>query len=313
MKTKLALFALILVTLISACKDEDDDQSQNMPKDPDTAEKVSVDRFSDEAGTLFVRDGTNGLPGANAPIDFDVAPFITHGLSPDGNVATYYNFDVMSQEPAPIYVFFRQTSREMVEGQLNVIDVIPGDAGYNDFWHVHQVLVPEEYVANTVTSFQEIVDAGFDLSPTGALVNCPVVPEGSTADLRYTESESTGLTRGWYRSKVAYYFNFSEKALFVDMNDPEVPLSIIMVAFNINPGEPGGGPPSGFMTEPGTSQTHNVLETVPEDALYSPLWSVTVYDNADFDMVSDWASAQQANLLAAGVSKVNCPVVAIED
>ena len=28
--------------------------------------------------------------------------------------------------------------------------VIPGDPGYNDFWLVHKVIVPEDYVANTV-------------------------------------------------------------------------------------------------------------------------------------------------------------------
>ena len=39
--------------------------------DPDTAQKASIDRFSMDAGHLFVRDGSNGLPGSNEPIDFD--------------------------------------------------------------------------------------------------------------------------------------------------------------------------------------------------------------------------------------------------
>jgi hypothetical protein len=66
------------------------------------------------------------------------------------------------------------------------------------------------------------------------------------------------------------------------------------------------------MTEPESDQTHNVLETLPDDEGYSPLWDVDVYDNADFDAVSDLESAQAANILATGVALVNCPVVSIE-
>jgi hypothetical protein len=96
------------------------------------------------------------------------------------------------------------------------------------------------------------------------------------------------------------------------LGHPDVPLSDILVSFNINPGQDGGGPPSGFMTEPGTSQTHNVVETLPTDDLYSPLWDVDVYDNTDFNSVFDIPSAQAANILATGVALVNCPIVAVE-
>jgi hypothetical protein len=311
MKTKLAILALILVTFLSACK-KDDEEPMDMGKDPNTAEKVSVDRFSADAGTLFVRDATNGLPAANEPIDFDMAPFITEGLGPMGMMVKYYNFDVMSTTPAPIFVLFKEGSDSPVDGQLNIINVIPGDAGYNDFWHVHKVTVPSDYVANTVTSYGEIVGGGYNVEPTNILVNCPVVPDGSTASMRFNASESPGLTRGWYNGKVVFYFNFAEKDLTVDPANPVVPLAEILVTFNINPGEPGGGPPSGFVTETGTSQTHNVVDSTPEDNNYSPLWDVDVYDNADFDMVSDWTSAANANILATGVATVNCPIVFVQ-
>ena len=91
-----------------------------------------------------------------------------------------------------------------------------------------------------------------------------------------------------------------------------MPLSDILVTFNINPGQPGGGPASGFMTEPGTVQTHNVVETLPEDIDYSPFWDVDVYDNTDFEIVSDLISAQSALLLASGVALVNCPIVSVQ-
>ena len=311
MKTKLAITALVLVTFLSACK-KDNEEPSVMPKDPNTAAKVSVDRFSAEAGHLFVRDGSNGMPAANAPINFDMAPFITQGFGPMGMEVKYYNFDVQSVTPAPIFVLFKEGSSTPVANQLNIIDVIPGDAGYNDFWHVHKVTVPSDYVANMVTSYAEIISRGYMVEPTNILVNCPVVPEGSTASLRFNNSESPDLTRGWYKDKVVFYFNFSEKDLTVDPNSPMVPLADILVTFNINPGETGGGPPSGFVTEMGSSQTHNVVDTTPTDNNYSPLWDVDIYDNADFDMVHDWSSAMMANLLAAGAATVNCPIVYVQ-
>jgi hypothetical protein len=74
---------------------------------------------------------------------------------------------------------------------------------------------------------------------------------------------------------------------------------------------PDGGPPSGFVTDE-NGRTHNVTATLPMDEAYSPLWMVNVYDNADFAMVSDLASAMAANILATGVANVNCPIVMAE-
>ena len=275
--------------------------------DPDTAMKASIDRFSMEAGHLFVRNGTNGLPGPNEPINFDQEPFFSMGLGPDGEFISYYNFDVMPTEPAPIYVLFKDGEPTPVPDQLNIIGVIPGDTTYNDFWRVNKVTVPQNYVANTITSESDVVNSGYPITETDILVNCPIVPDSSTAMLRYTTGEDPGLTRGWYDTTVVFYFNFSEKSLMVD-GSGMVPLSPIYVCFNINPGEPGGGPPSGFKID-STGRTHNVTETLPEDSLYSPLWFVNIYDNADFDMVHDLTSAQMANILAMGAANVNCPVV----
>jgi len=301
------------VTLIGyGCQKE---EMEPMGVDPNTAERAEIDRFSEAAGTLFVRDGSNGLPAANQAINFDMAPFITQGLGPGGEVVRYYNFDVQPTESAPIFVLFKEGESTPVPMQLNIIDVIPGDAGYNDFWHVHKVTVPDDYIANTITSVQEIMDKGYTIEKTNMIVNCPVVPQGSSASMRYTSEESTGLVNGWYKGKVVSYFTFAEKSLVVDPpaeGHPDVPLSEIRVTFNINPGMEGGGPASGFVTEGETDQTHNVVETLPEDADYSPLWDVDVYDNVDFDNVSDWASALNATLLAEGAALVNCPIVSVQ-
>ncbi|WP_276258745.1 hypothetical protein [Haloglomus litoreum] len=284
-----------------------DDGMGMEPTDPASAERVSVDRFSEAAGTLMVRTEENGLPGPDEPVDFDQAPFVTKGLGPDGGHVTYYNFDVQPTTPAPIFVLFREGADTPVEGQLNVIDAVPGDEGYNDFWHVHAVTVPESYEANTVTSRQAIADAGYEVTATDMLVNCPVVPDGSTATMRGGDSDP-GLVEGWYRGTVVSYFQFTEAPL--TSSGESVPLSPIWVTFNVNPGEDGGGPPSGFRTEAGSDRTHNVLATVPGQEGYSPLWLVNIYDNADFEAVSDLDSAQAAEVLASGAATVNCPVVA---
>jgi hypothetical protein len=307
---------LVLVTSLAvfaaACGSEDDEPT---PLDPDTAPKVAVDRFSADSGTLFVRTADNGLPEADAPIDFDQAPFITQGLGPDGEVVRYYNFDVMPTESAPIFALFREGEDAPVSGQLNIIGVIPGDDGYNDFWHVHKVTVPEDYVANTLTNVEDVMASGYAIERTNLVVNCPVVPDGSTADLRLGGGAS-GLVRGWYRDEVVTYFEFGEKTLIVEpppSGHPTVPTSPIYVSFNVNPDEndPSSGPASGFKMETGSPQTHNVVATVPSDDDYSPLWAVHILDNADFDTVMDLASATAADLLAVGPS-VNCPIVDVQ-
>jgi hypothetical protein len=287
--------------------DEHDAVSGSEPRDPDSAEVVAIDRFSEEAATLMVRSDDNGLPEADEAIDFDQAPFITQGLGPDGEVVRYYNFDVQPVEPAPIYALFREGEDMPVEDQLNIVDAVPGDEGYNDFWQVHRVTVPDDYVANTVTSLSEIQDMDLAIDATNMLVNCPVVPDGSTASERLDGAPSD-LHSGWYRGRVVRYFTFEEKPLSGD----SVPLSPIYVAFNVNPDQPGGGPGSGFVTEDDDEQTHNVVATLPEDAGYSPLWLVQVYDNAAFEDVADLADAQQAALLGEDVATVNCPIVSID-
>ena len=209
----------------------------------------------------------------------------------------------------PVYVFFRKGSDTPLEEQLNILDQIPGDPGYNDLWQMYKVIVPKDYVANTVTSYQEIQEEGFDIQPTSAIVNCPVVPKGSTASLRLGSS-SKEPSPSWYKGKVVYYFYFRESELEIT-NDGLVPTSPIYVSFNTNPesSDPSSGPPSGFMTEQGSNQTHNVVATLPSDSDYSPLWQVYVYNNADFDSVSDLASAESANILNTNAGYVNCPVV----
>ena len=92
---------------IIACSKSKDNPYGN-PKNPDTAPVASVDRFSQTAGHLQVRTSSNGLPAPNAPVNFDQAPFVTMGFSPNGSKVAYYNFDIQPTNPAPIYVLFKE-------------------------------------------------------------------------------------------------------------------------------------------------------------------------------------------------------------
>lgn len=298
---------ILLVFGLSSCSEE---ESTKSPLDPDSAPVVAIDRFSSEAGTLMIRTADNGMPAANAAINFDMAPFITTGLGPNGEVVEYYNFDVQSTTPAPIYVLVDAAGNQ-ITGQLNIIDVIPGQSGYNDFWRVTMVTVDADYVANTITNAEDLMAEGFSMNQTNIIVNCPVVPNGSTATKRMGNEEA-GLHRGWYEDQVVYYFTFMEKEL-ASGNDGSVPISPIYVCFNINPTEMGGGPPSGFVTESGSDQTHNVVATIPSSSTYSPLWDVYAFDNADFDQVSDLNSAVSATSVGSNLATVNCPVVSVSE
>ncbi|MEO5562473.1 MAG: hypothetical protein ABIR18_03540 [Chitinophagaceae bacterium] len=295
------IIPVVLATvLFASCKK---DSNSIAGKDINTAEKVSVDRFSAAAGHLMVRTAANGLPAANAPVNFDNPPFITKGFAPNGAVTEYYNFDTQPLQPVNIYVFFKSGATSPVAGQNNVIPVIPGDAGYNDFWVVNKINVPDNYVPNSLTSESEVLASGYTIQKTSAIVNCPVVPFGSVAGKKYGGG-SNALSIGWYKGKAVAYFSFEEKALIATASG-QIPVSPIYVIFNDN----AAGPSSGFKTEAGTVQTHNVLATTPGSASYSPLWSVNVIDNAAFSSVTNLSNAQSSNILGMNVALVNCPVV----
>lgn len=272
---------------------------------PDQAPIAAVDRFSDKAAHLQLRTADNGIPGPNVAVDFDTGPFITQGLSPTtGKVVRYYNFDVQSTTPASVYVLYREGEDKPVAGQLDIIDTLPGEKGYNDFHEVWKVNVPKDYVANTITDAATLSKAGYKTQRTNTLRNMPVVPDKSVARMRLNGGNAD-LQRAWYRNEIAKYFSFDEAAL----SGSSVPVSPIYVTFNINPGQPNGGPASGFRTEANSPQTHNVPATLPGDLGYSPLWFVSVYDNADFPAVLNLDTVLKAKVLATGVATVNCPIV----
>ncbi len=295
------LSTIVISTILFSCKKK---EAPIVGKDITTATKVSVDRFSATAGHLMIRTATNGLPAANAAINFDNQPFITTGFNRTGAVVRYYNFDVQSTTPDDIYVFFKSGATTPIAGQNNIIPTIPGDAGYNDFWVVNKVTVPDNYVPNSLTSEAEVIASGYTITKTNTIVNCPVVPFGSTAAKSFTAGLASELTVGWYKGQAVAYFNFGEAAITATAGG-FVPISPIYVMFNDNV----AGPSSGFKTEVANPlQTHNVLATIPGDASYSPLWTVQVINNSNFNSVINLATATAVSSSPGGAN-VNCPIV----
>jgi hypothetical protein len=68
-----------------------------------------------------------------------------------------------------------------VQSQLDIIDTLPGEKGYNDFRQVWKVWVPKDYVANTITDAAMLQQAGYKMEKTDRLLNMPVVPDKSRA------------------------------------------------------------------------------------------------------------------------------------
>lgn len=280
----------------------------NVIADPAGREPLVIDRFSAAAGTLQVRTANSGLPGPDQPVDFDRPPFITQSWGPAGEVIRYYNFDVQPTTPATMYVFYR--AEQELATQHRVIDVLPGQPGYSDFFRVVRVVVPASYAPDELRDAAAILRSGFPLVATSQIANRPVVPRGSRARERL-RGAATEPEAGWYRGQQVHWFRFDEATLLAGPGQP-VPTSPISVTFHKNPDQPGGGPPSGFRTEPGGRQTHNVASSLPGDVDYSPLWSVSIYDNAAFPNVFDEATVRAAPFQARNVAAVNCPIVFVQ-
>ncbi len=64
---------------------------------------------------------------------------------------------------------YREGEDKPVEGQLDIIETLPGDKSFNDFRQVWKVTVPKAYVANSITNSAALLDAGYQLAQTNAL------------------------------------------------------------------------------------------------------------------------------------------------
>ena len=209
-----------------------------------------------------------------------------------GQSTFYYSFDnsIPSPDggatvtPAPIYVFFYGDDTA-VPGQHNVVDVVPGDAGYSDLWQVHKVTVPDDYTPDSVRSYADIVTNGYTVTPVDVFVNCPIVPDGSA--LQYSQQ---GLTQGWDDNSAVFYFDFG-------LNPVET-APIYVLFYGDDTPVPG---------------QHNIVDTVPGQMNYSAFWQVhkvTVPDDYVADSATSLSDLQAASYPITPTNiLVNCPIV----
>src|SRR5437879_8055750 len=110
---------------------------------------------------------------------------------------SYLDYGPQSNVAVPILAFFQAASPSTpVAGQRNIIDTIPGQPGYNDFWRVYTVLAPNRYVPTSIRSLATSVASGYAIEATNIVVNCPVVnPNATIAGSSATPAE------GWYRER----------------------------------------------------------------------------------------------------------------
>src|SRR5436853_7590789 len=110
---------------------------------------------------------------------------------------SYLDYGPQSNVAVPILAFFQAASPSTpVAGQRNIIDTIPGQPGYNDFWRVYKVLAPNGYVANSIRSLADAVASGYAIEMTDTVVNCPVVNPNATAG-----GSAAPPVSGWYRDR----------------------------------------------------------------------------------------------------------------
>jgi hypothetical protein len=209
---------------------------------------------------------------------------------------TYLDFGPQANVAVPILAFFQASSPSTaVAGQRNIIDTIPGQPGYSDFWRVHKVLVPEGYVANTIRSFAEAVASGYTIEATDIVVNCPVVNPTATVG-----GSAATLVSGWYRDRDVFYVDEGTRS----PSDGWIVLDAPIYAFFHGDGTSVAG-------------QRNVIDALPGSPGYSDLWRVmkVVVDasyvaNSLKDARSILAARDAGQLMIEPTTiHVNCPVV----
>ena len=209
---------------------------------------------------------------------------------------TYLDFGPQPNVAVPILAFFQASSpTASVASQRNIIDTIPGQPGYSDFWRVHKVLVPSGYVPNTIRSFADAVASGYTIEATDIIVNCPMVNPNATLG-----GGGGSLTLGWYRDREVSYFDQGMRSPAAGWIVQEAPI----YAFFHADGSPVAG-------------QRNVIDVLPGSPRYSDLWNVMKvivgpsYMANTFQDARSIIAARDAGQLTIETTTiyVNCPVV----
>ena len=252
-----AIIALLVVTGAAVLGETAGAQAQ---------EKTLTSGWYQDRQVEYYDFGTNTPLGASNTVPTQPIWVFIHGMNPDG-------------------------TPDFVEGQHNIVDVKPGDPAYSDLWQVQLVTVPDDYVPDSIRSAEEVLDSGYDIAPTDMLVNCPIVPEGTTLE------GGEPLVQGWYKGEEVFYPDFGANPATVE------PIWVFIHGMNAD------GTPDLVEGQ------NNIIDTVPGEADYTAFWRVNMVTVPEGYEPNSIRSA--ADVIAAGFEitqtdmVVNCPVVEV--
>ena len=149
------------------CSDDDDD-------DEDEATATATATAAAATGTTEATATSSEVSVPAEDADFDLGAATQFDLVEGwhkGDDVVYYDFGMRSPLTstgavglAPIWAFITgldaDGNPQFVEGQHNVIDAVPADAGYSDLWEVSLVTVPAGYEADSIRSKADLDAAG---------------------------------------------------------------------------------------------------------------------------------------------------------
>lgn len=205
----------------------------------------------------------------------------------DGATVRYYDFGPIKLKPgnklAPIWTFTNGAA-----GQRNVIDTIPGQAGYSPLWQVNKVTWAAGTTPRPLTSADAVRKAAaagnVTIVATATVVNCPV--------LGFGQKRVAGFSGG----RVIHYYD----------------LGPVNVA-------PGNAIVPLYAVTNGVSGQHNITgDTItPGQTAYPPLWAITkvTWEHGvtprlltSHAAIEKAVRAEQVTLMKTALV-VNCPLV----
>ena len=271
---------------LAACGDDDDD-----------GESASATGSTGSTGGDDMNEGSTGATGSTGDMMEMELPLVAGWYK--GREVEYYDFGMNtpltqgnSVLTAPIYAFITgmdaSGSPQLVEGQHNVIAVVPGDEGYSDLWQVMLVTVGDDYEADSVKSVDAVMSGSFEVTETDMFVNCPVVAEGTTLE------GGEELVQGWVNGEAVFYPDFGANPAVA------IPIWAFITGFAAD-----GSPQfvEGQM---------NIIDSVPDDAGYSDFWRVNLVMAPEGYEANALKSADEIREMQYTVEEtdlvVNCPV-----
>jgi hypothetical protein len=203
----------------------------------------------------------------------------------DGHTIKYLDFGPIhlakGNKVAPIW-----SVANPVAGQHNIVDVVPGKVGYTPLWRVTLVTFKKGVHRVLIRSAAQVRrlarDGKVTLKRTNTVVNCPVLGFGQPK------------VTGYYKGRTISYLDLGPVKLAA--GNKVAPL---------------------WTVTNGTTEQHNVVDVVPGDTGYSPLWDINkVTWNAGvtprtLTSLADIEAARAAGevTVSSAHTIVNCPVV----